>query len=344
MESGSNGVKFYERSTCTADTATNGYTRTIYTDSACTVESTTGEPSVAKPTGTCTDQGVGTFELYGCTSTSATLGAMKYTKHSAAGCADSTLTESGYRPINFCEVDSDNNAYEKSEKSNIVNGQISFGQWPASMASKDCSATGFTVLGALYPDDVCRHGGEHDPDSWNKYSAVIDGASVPGYSTLSSTTSGNTPTTAPTDASTIVSQGITISGLESSEYTGTVQTNYEKGYGQAVGACTSPCSSYNTGVSVTSSATGRRATIVTFVMTLSSGVADTYSSGCSGTCTSATLQTELIASTGASITVDAMTTASVTTEAPTTAGNTATSAAISVFLGVVCTVLNLMFC
>merc|ERR1712195_296921 len=114
--------------------------------------------------------------------------------------------------------------------------------------------------------------------------------------------------------------------------------------GEAVGACSSSsCTSYNTGISIASSATDRRAATVTFVMTLT-GVSDTsaYTGGCSGTCTSTTLAAKIATATGTTITVSTMATASVTIEAP-TSGNTATSAAISVFLGVVCTVLNLMF-
>ena len=143
MENAKDGVTYYEKSTCTANTATctNGYTRTKYTDSACTVESTSSEiSSDAETTGACTQSGT-EYTQYGCSTTSATLGAVKWTKHSAAGCTDSTLTRSGYWAINFCAVDNSDGAYEKSEKRNIVDGKLSFDKWPASLSSKDCSAT-----------------------------------------------------------------------------------------------------------------------------------------------------------------------------------------------------------
>merc|ERR1712166_552675 len=159
------------------------------------------------------------------------------------------------------------------------------------------------------------------------------------------------PTSAATTAGTeIVSQAVTISTLDSSGYSGTLKISYEKGYGIAVGACASSCSTYNDGISISSSATSRRAATVTFVMTLS-GVSDTsaYTGGCSGTCTTSTLASAISASTSTTVTVSTITTATVTTSAPTAApttasGNTATSATISGLLGIVCTLLALMLC
>jgi len=163
---------------------------------------------------------------------------------------------------------------------------------------------------------------------------------------LSNAPTNDAPTNAPTVAPTEVSQAVTISTLDSSSYSGTLKTNYEKGYGVAVGACASPCSSYNTGISISSLATDRRAATVTFVMTLS-GISDTsaYTSGCSGSCTTSTLAAAISTATGTTVSVSTISTAGVTTSAPTTAsGNTANSAIASGLLAVVCTLLNLMFC
>merc|ERR1712166_1624118 len=129
------------------------------------------------------------------------------------------------------------------------------------------------------------------------------------------------PTSAATTAGTeIVSQAVTISTLDSSGYSGTLKISYEKGYGIAVGACASSCSTYNDGISISSSATSRRAATVTFVMTLS-GASDTsaYTGGCSGTCTTSTLASAISATTSTTVTVSTITTATVTTSAPTSA-------------------------
>merc|ERR1712166_260347 len=227
---------------------------------------------------------------------------------------------------------------QSSEKMVIENGKLQNYKW----TNSDCSGTG-TANGNASSVGTC------EPLTWVpltwgfgsiKFGTMIDGASITGYSTLS----GGTTSSATTSAPTTVSQAVTISELASSDYTGTLKTDYEKGYGVAVGACTAPCSSYNTGISIASSATDRRAATVTFVMTLT-GVSDTsaYIGGCSGTCTSTTLAAKIATATGTTVTVSTLATASRTTQAP-TSGNTATSAAISVFLGAVCTVLNLMFC
>merc|ERR1712166_1114888 len=330
--------------TCTADTATNGYTYGTYTDSECTTllgDGRGGEDKKLEGTGSdlCNDDGPNKFQKYSCGSTSADVGAVDYSFHSAAGCADSDLTGIGFLLVNKCEQKSEDGV-RHSEKRVIENGKIQAYKWTNSANLLDCSGTG----AIWYPlsVDTCQAFGSF---GWIKVGTMIDGASIAGYSTL-----GATPTPAPTSATTsapttveTVSQAVTISELASSDYTGNLKTNYEKGYGEAVGACSSSsCTSYNTGISIASSATDRRAATVTFVMTLT-GVSDTsaYTGGCSGTCTSTILAAKIATATGTTITVSTLATASVTTG---TTGNTATSAAISVFLGVVCTVLNLMFC
>ena len=59
------------------------------------------------------------------------------------------------------------------------------------MASKDCFAT--VTPGRGWDVDACNSNSDDNPPAWYKISAVIDGAFVPGYSTLSS---GNTATSA----------------------------------------------------------------------------------------------------------------------------------------------------
>jgi len=189
METAADGTTIYEKSSCTADT-TNGYTRKQYSDSACTTETTSLS---TETTGSCVQVDANEYKQLGCGTTSATLGAVKYTKHSAAGCADSTLTDAGYWTVNFCSMDNNDGAWEESTKISIVNGKISYSQWTDS-ASKDCSGTGTPV--GTFEIDACA---QMTPASgtleavWYKTSAMIDGASVPGYSTLSS---GNTATSA----------------------------------------------------------------------------------------------------------------------------------------------------
>jgi hypothetical protein len=109
-------------------------------------------------------------------------------------------------------------------------------------------------------------------------------------------------------ATTVVSQAVTFDNLDASSYTGITKTNYEKGYGKAIGACTGSCGSYNNGVSIDSSATTvRRAASVTFQITLT-GLTDTsaYSSGCSGSCTATTLANQIGATTGTTVSVTSM--------------------------------------
>ena len=175
-------VTYYEKSSCIADTATNGYIVHEYTDSACSVGKDPDSVTEGSPTGSCvykasSEKG---YRQYGCSSTSATLGAVTWGQHSAAGCADSTLIRNGYWAINLCEMDMNQDSlgtWKKSYKRSIVNGNVVYSEWTDS-ASKDCSAT-VTPLGAL-DFDACSQSGSR----WIKTGALIDGASVPGYSTL----------------------------------------------------------------------------------------------------------------------------------------------------------------
>merc|ERR1712166_89116 len=152
------------------------------------------------------------------------------------------------------------------------------------------------------------------------------GPTAPTYASTDAPTKAPTdPTNAPTAQTTAtpttfetVSQAVTISSLNSSDYSGTLKTNYEKGFGVAVDACTSPCSSYKSGIAISSSASRRTAT-VTFVMTLS-GVDDTsaYTGGCSGTCTT-TLASAISTATSTTVAVSTIADARVSTPAPTAA-------------------------
>jgi len=156
--------------------------------------------------------------------------------------------------------------------------------------------------------------------TWTSDTSVFStGWQICNTAAVSDTTAATTAGTTTASVET-VSQAVTISGLASSDYTGTLQRNYEKGYGIAVGACASSCSTYNDGISISSSATSRRAATVTFVMTLS-GASDTsaYTGGCSGTCTSSTLASAISATTSTTVTVSTIATATVTTSAPTSA-------------------------
>ena len=133
--------------------------------------------------------------------------------------------------------------------------------------------------------------------------------------TTAAPTSGSSTDDPSSTTTTTVSQAVTVSAtLDSSSYSGSLKVNYENGYGIAAGACTSPCASYNTGISVGSLITGRRATTITFTITLS-GVSDTaaYTSGCSGSCNPSTLAAAISTATGTTVSVSAISTATVTT-------------------------------
>jgi peptidoglycan/LPS O-acetylase OafA/YrhL len=123
----------------------------------------------------------------------------------------------------------------------------------------------------------------------------IDESSSTQNTTDTTTTQNTTDNGVGTSTGTIynVTQAITFSTLDSSSYSGTLKTNYEKGYGVAVGACTSPCSLYDTGTSIDSSVTSRRAATVNFTTSLTSAVSDisAYTVGCSGSCNTNTLAT-----------------------------------------------------
>ena len=141
------------------------------------------------------------------------------------------------------------------------------------------------------------------------------------------------PTKAPTNSTQFyVSQVVTFSSLDSSSYSGTLKTNYEKGYGIAVGACTSPCSSYDTGVAIQSSITSRRAAAVTFVLIIiSDGPVNAqeveYIRGCSGSCNISTLESAISTAIGTPVTVLAFSNASFTLAAPTIAPTIAPTSA-----------------
>merc|ERR1712166_1010636 len=296
-----------------------------------------------------------------CATTDATVGMVTSQTFTASTCSASDLADAGsITLVGFCRLHGssiNSDTWQKASKAVIEECKLKTYDWTD---NKICSGTGTEKVSSieedLVPGTTCGKYGIY----WYSMGKMIGGEDLAGYSTVphdtttgtttettTETTTGTTTgttTPAPTPSVETVSQAVTISELASSDYTGTLKTDYQKGYGVAVGACTAPCSSYNTGISIASSATDRRAATVTFVMTLT-GVSDTsaYTGGCSGTCTSTTLAAKIATATGTTITVSTMATASVTTEAP-TSGNTATSAAISVFLGAVCTVLNLMFC
>merc|ERR1712166_1292064 len=165
---------FYRKATCTANTATNGYSSKKYTDSSCTTARTTGsDNSIEVPTGTCHSMTEGSATLYrqfGCASTSATVGAVLFGAYSAAGCADSTLTG--------------------SKKWVIEGGKLQ--QYEYTAANKDCSAGGTAVVNMTFSSGACSASLAKPGTQWIKMSAVIDGASIAGYSTLA----GNTATSA----------------------------------------------------------------------------------------------------------------------------------------------------
>jgi len=185
---------FYRKATCTANTATNGYSSKKYTDSSCTTARTTGsDNSIEVPTGTCqsiTEGSATVYRQFGCASTSATVGAVLFGAYSAAGCADSTLTGVGYFAVNFCEMESDNGAVEKSNKWVIEGGK--FQQYEYTAANKDCSAGGTAKVNMSYSSGACSASLQNPGTQWIKMSALTDGASIAGYSTLT----GNTATSA----------------------------------------------------------------------------------------------------------------------------------------------------
>ena len=174
----------YRKVSCTANTASTGYTRTEYTDSACTAGAS---QTSAGSTDTCFGAG-SEYEIYSCTTTSATVGAFEYGTYSAEGCADSELNGAGAALVNFCKQDVDSGAWSESSKYLIENGRFVKYKWTNS-ANKDCSGTGTAVVesGTTYSwtPGACQAIGTQ----WIKVSALIDGASIDGYSTLSQ--SGN---------------------------------------------------------------------------------------------------------------------------------------------------------
>merc|ERR1712166_1210777 len=130
--------------------------------------------------------------------------------YSAAGCGDSDLTGSNFLLVNFCEMD-ENGAWSESEKWMIESdGKLKKYRWSAATgnSNKDCSGDGTEITGdegtAIL--DACKH----ISGAWYKLGTIIDGASIPGYSTTPgaivhvspTNTPTNTPTTAPSMAPT----------------------------------------------------------------------------------------------------------------------------------------------
>eukprot|EP00658_Telonema_sp_P-2_P035804 TRINITY_DN25986_c0_g1_i1.p1 TRINITY_DN25986_c0_g1~~TRINITY_DN25986_c0_g1_i1.p1 ORF type:complete len:222 (+),score=43.02 TRINITY_DN25986_c0_g1_i1:139-804(+) len=119
-----------------------------------------------------------------------------------------------------------------------------------------------------------------------------------------------------------------------SRRTASIKEAYEKGYGVAIGACSSPCSSYDSGVAITSTAAAsRRSASVTYTTTLtglSSSEASAYTSGCSGSCTTTTLAsaiTTVASSTGAdvgTVTVSSIGSATTSSDDSTSSGTSTT--------------------
>merc|ERR1712166_569156 len=163
--------------TCTADTATNGYTYGRYTDSGCTTllqGEHGGEDKKLEGTGSdlCNDDGPNKFQKYSCGSTSADVGAVAWTLHSAAGCADSDLTGIGFLLVNKCEQKSEDGV-RHSEKNVIENGKIKTYKWTNSANLLDCSGTG--TPSNLLSVDACQALGSL---GWFKLGTMIDGASL----------------------------------------------------------------------------------------------------------------------------------------------------------------------
>merc|ERR1712166_1301096 len=115
----------YEKTTCTANTATDGYSNGDYTDAGCT-SLVAGEVLTTKPTNECVANSgsVTEYEQWVCGTTSPTLGGVYYQQYNAAGCPDSNRTSAGYFAVNYCKKDSTNGAWKDSSKDAIENGKI----------------------------------------------------------------------------------------------------------------------------------------------------------------------------------------------------------------------------
>merc|ERR1712166_42237 len=190
----------YEKTTCTANTATDGYSNGDYTDAGCTTL-VAGEVLTTKPTNECvTNTGsVTEYETWVCGTTSPTLGGVYYQQYNAAGCPDSNRTSAGYFAVNYCKKDSTNGAWKDSSKDVIENGKIQTYEWEDSstfstterLAAKGCTGGGTAKVNATYTLNACT-AALGQSGVWYKMGALIDGASIDGYSTVS----GNTATSA----------------------------------------------------------------------------------------------------------------------------------------------------
>jgi len=103
---------------------------------------------------------------------------------------------------------------------------------------------------------------------------------VPSFTTPSPT---RAPTGGPTAASTggapkQISQAITFTGVQASDYAGDVKTTYEAAYAVTIGIWDSSAKAMRPGCSVASSVTSRRATTVTFEATVTDALATTAQS------------------------------------------------------------------
>jgi len=178
----------WSKLTC-ADNTVNGYTQGEYTDSACTVAFDSEDAVSTATTGTCI-QGEGAWIKVSCPSTSEQVGALAYTKHSAAGCADSDLEDIGFWLINYCINEGpDDNGAAASEKWVVADSKFQLYKY----ASSDCSGTATLAEETPVPlsEGACQAAG----DAWFLVGTMTGGASIAGY-TAPADDSGNTATSA----------------------------------------------------------------------------------------------------------------------------------------------------
>lgn len=175
----------YEKVTCTANTATTGFTKKKYSDSACTTD--TGgaiQASTGTSTGACVQDGANQpYVKYTCDTTSATVGLVPYGLYSAAGCADDQLKGAGSFLVNSCSPNEEGIAWNRSDKYVIENGKFKQYRW-TNTANKDCSGTGTEITSGNVVIGCEPFGSQ-----WIKVGAMIDGANIAGASTLSGASS-----------------------------------------------------------------------------------------------------------------------------------------------------------
>merc|ERR1712166_362539 len=155
----------YEKTTCTANTATDGYSNGDYTDAGCTTL-VAGEVLTTKPTNECvTNTGsVTEYETWVCGTTSPTLGGVYFQQYNAAGCPDSNRTSAGYFAVNYCKKGSTNGAWKDSSKDVIENGKIQTYEWEDSSTfstTERLAAKGCTGGGSLVQDGRADRWSEH---------------------------------------------------------------------------------------------------------------------------------------------------------------------------------------